>query len=120
MPVRKIITECIAASTDVAAKQLDSSKRKKGTFLSNFLIFFILFTYCCLISYRVYNEMQEEFKVTEEESKKCLVDFQKKNCNALKLDGDCSQLYNCVQKEKEVGIVIKSWSLITIGINEVH
>ena len=58
--------------------------------------------------------------MSEEESKKCLVDFQKKNCNALRLDGgECSQLYNCVQKQKEAGVVLKSWSLVTISVNEI-
>ena len=53
------------------------------------------------------------------QNRKCLVDFQEKKCNALKLDGDCSRLYSCVQKEKEDGAIVKSWSLVTISINEV-
>lgn len=64
--------------------------------------------------------MEQQFTVSEEDSKKCLVDFQKRNCNALRLDGgECSQLYNCVQKQKEAGIIIKSWSFVTISVNEI-
>ena len=80
----------------------------------------VLFVYMCVLGYKVYNGMESQFSVTEDESKKCLVDFQKKNCNALRLDGaECSQLYSCVQKQKDAGIVIKSWSLVTISVNEI-
>ena len=51
--------------------------------------------------------MQQIAEGEEEESKKCLLDFQQKNCNVLRLGGveegpddECTKLFNCVQQRK--------------------
>ena len=119
MPVKKIAEVISAQDMKELTSKLGAKKSEKS-FLTSLLIFLVIFMYICLVSYRVYNGMEDQFSVSEEESKKCLVDFQKKNCNALRLDGgECSQLYSCVQKQKEAGVVLKSWSLVTISVNEI-
>ena len=119
MPVKKIADVISAQDMKEFTNKLGGKKTHRNL-LTSCLIFFVIFVYMCIVSYRVYNRMEDQFTVSEEESKKCLVDFQKRNCNALRLDGaECSQLYNCVQKQKDAGVVVKSWSLVTISVNEI-
>ena len=105
MPIKKI-TECLSPSDikdikDFTSQQLGRANKSHRNFITSCLIFLILIVYMGVISYKIYTGMQQQFSVSEEDSKKCLVDFQKKNCNALRLDGaECSQLYDCVQKQK--------------------
>ena len=94
-------------------------KNREGSTAVNIMVFLIIISYLGVFAYRVNSEMEEKFTVSDEDSKKCLVDFQERKCNALKLDAECSRLYSCVQKEKDEGIVIKSWSLISVSANEV-
>lgn len=101
MPAKK----CLLSPLDIkeyAYKQLDSPNKLQGCSLLNCILLLIMIIYGLSLSFSVYSEMSDKFQVTDEESKKCLVDFQKKNCNALKLDGegdgDCLRLLSCVKK----------------------
>ncbi len=61
--------------------------------------------------------------LTEDSSKKCMIDFQKKNCNALKLEGEenenCRELFDCIKKDGENEITSILMYLVSIGMNEI-
>ena len=116
------MSECIPSSLDIKEFALNhmNSKHSSGSSMSNWIAALIIIVYCFSVGLNINNEMNEKFSVTEEDSKKCLVDFQEKKCNAIKLDENCTKLFDCVQKKAtDEGLINKSWSLISISINEV-
>ena len=58
----------------------------------------ILAIFAVNISYETYGDMNTKFTITDNQSRNCLVDFQQKNCNPLKLTEECEEIFECVQK----------------------
>ena len=67
MPVKKI-SDVLSPQDmkEFAAKHLGSAKKSHRNFFASCLIFLILFVYMCLISYKVYSGMEEQFTVSDE------------------------------------------------------
>ena len=51
------------------------------------------------VGYETYEDMTSKFSVTESQSKTCILDFQKNNCNPLNLTEPCEKILDCVQKD---------------------
>lgn len=119
MPARKMSSPSLK---ELALKEMNFPAAAPKFSVPNCFLLFIILVYGLTVGCNVYQEINESLQENEEESKKCLVDFQEKNCNALKLDSDgdgtCLRLFNCLQKDKDEGVISKSLALISISINE--
>jgi hypothetical protein len=53
------------------------------------IILIIAIMFALNVTYETYDNMSNKFTVTDRESKNCLMEFQKNNCNLLNLSDEC-------------------------------
>ena len=83
-------------------------------------IMIITIMFALNVTYETYDDMSTKFSVTDSESKNCLVDFQKSNCNILKLTDECEKLLQCTQKDRKEEMSIKAFSLFDFIVEEIQ
>ena len=83
-------------------------------------IVIILIIFAANISYETYDDMDTKFTITDSQSRNCLVDFQQKNCDPLKLTEECEEIFECVQKENDAEVIEKAGSLFEYFTSEIE
>ncbi len=64
-----------------------------------YIIIIVIVLFGINVGYETYEDMRNKFSVSEGQSKTCIIDFQKSNCNPLALTESCEKILDCVQKE---------------------
>lgn len=95
-------------------------KELNSTSPVSLIILIIVIIFAANISYETYDDMDQKFTITDTQSRNCLVDFQDKNCNPLKLTDDCQIIFECIQKENGEDFLNKSESFLDFIISEIH
>jgi len=72
------------------------------------------------VTYEIYDDMNKKFSVSDPETKNCMMDFQKSNCNVQKMTEDCQRLFHCVQKDRQEDITTKAFSLFDFIVEEIE
>lgn len=125
MPIRKASHGFVANNEAKEIKELTLNEivkyqRANSTSPSNCLIAIIIIVFALTISFQAIDNMEDTFTVSDKQAQNCMVDFQESNCNPLKLDGKCIELYSCVQKEEKAGIMTKSWTFLNFSVTEIR
>ncbi len=84
------------------------------------VIFVILILLGLNISFETYADMDKEFSITDSQSRDCLVEFQTKKCDALKLNDECQEIFDCIQKEHDANLVQKTTSFLEFLTDEIQ
>ena len=69
----------------VGQEEMQDVQERNRIPLTYYIIFAIVLIFACDVAYETYDDLSKKFMVTDSESKSCFIDFQKGNCNALKL-----------------------------------
>jgi len=64
-------------------------------------IIIVIVLFALNVGYETYEDMDDKFSVTDSQSKTCILDFQKNNCNPLNLTSPCEKILDCVQKDSQ-------------------
>ena len=64
-----------------------------------YIIIIVIVLFGINVGYETYEDMCNKFLASESQSKTCIIDFQKSNCNPLNLTESCEKILDCVQKE---------------------
>lgn len=91
MPIKRIIP-----------RQLEENpinRTMKALPLPYYIIIIVIVFFAINVSYETYDDMSKTFSITDSQSKNCIIDFQKTNCNPLNLTEKCEDILECVQKE---------------------
>jgi len=114
MPVKRISSRANSEISNDEIYQRPSSKKQTWAYC---LIIVIIFVFALNVTYEIYDNMMKKFSVSEPETRNCMMDFQKSNCNAHKMNDDCQKLFQCVQKERKEETSTKVLSLLEFLID---
>ena len=67
--------------------------------LAYYVIIIVFVLFGINVGVETYEDMDSKFSVTDSQSKTCILDFQKSNCNPLNLTEPCEKILDCVQKD---------------------
>lgn len=93
MPAKK------AAQRTEGENEKNEVVARKRMSLAYCVIIIVIVLFVINFSYETYEDMGNKFSVTDRQSKSCMIDFQKSNCNALNLSETCEKILDCVQKD---------------------
>jgi hypothetical protein len=89
----------VARRPDENADDENMREAKHRFPLPYYVIIISVVLFALNVGYETYEDMVSKFSVTESQSKTCILDFQKNNCNPLSLTEPCEKILDCVQKE---------------------
>ena len=67
--------------------------------LTSYVIIIVIVLFGINVGYETYEDMDDKFSISDSQSKTCIIDFQKNNCNPLNLTASCEKILDCVQKD---------------------
>jgi hypothetical protein len=88
--------------------------------LAYYVIMIAIVLFGINVGYETYEDMDNQFSVTDSQSKTCIIDFQKNSCNPLNLTESCEKILDCVQKDNNQPWSTKALAFMNFFLEEIQ